>query len=71
MDKSFVRLIKQRKRFFFMLTFVEGFDSQRENPECVCVWMRALVSALGGTMIDGVDSTCHSLGISLLQPPVL
>lgn len=54
-----------------MLTFVEGFDSQRENPECVCVWMRALVSALGGTMIDGVDSTCHSLGISLLQPPAL
>lgn len=71
MDKSFVRLIKQRKRVFFMLTFVEGFDSQRKNPECVCVWMRALVSALGGTMIDGVDSTCHSLGISLLQPPAL
>lgn len=71
MDKSFVRLIKQRKRVFFMLTFVKGFDSQRKNPECVCVWMRALVSALGGTTIDGVDSTCHSLGISLLQPPAL
>lgn len=62
---------KAKEEVFFMLTFVEGFDSQRENPECVCVWMCALVSALGGTMIDGVDSTCHSLGISLLQPPAL